>query len=192
LWQKLFQIIVKEINKLIEMSEFILQPMVKVNSFQWISNFPTSSQVCKESLELVFPTIINSLKKEHLINSNRSGMIEVSILLTDNKRIQELNKYFSGKNKPTNVLAFPADLSNIPNESNLLVGDIILAWETILNEANRDNKSISSHVSHLLIHGFLHLLGYDHQSDTASKQMENLEIMCLKILKIKNPYCEGR
>lgn len=172
------------------MTEFILKPIVKVNSFQWISNFPSSSQVCKKSLELVFPTIIRSLEKEHLINKNKSGMLEVSILLTDNKRIRELNNHFLGKNKPTNVLAFPSDISNIPSETDLLVGDIILAWETIRNEARSEKKSLNSHVSHLLIHGFLHLLGYDHQSDKTAKDMENLEIVCLEILNIKSPYHE--
>jgi len=174
------------------MTEFILQPIVKINSFQWISNFPLSSQVCKKSLELVFPTIIGSLEKEHTINKNKSGMLEVSILLTDNERIKELNNHFLGKNKPTNVLAFPSEISNIPSETDLLVGDIILAWETIQHEARSEKKSLSSHLSHLLIHGFLHLLGYDHQSDRTAKDMEDLEIMCLEVLNIKNPYYEGK
>ena len=106
---------------------------------------------------------------------------EISIVLADNNFIQNLNHVYRGKDKPTNVLSFPQDEPG-------LLGDVILAYETIEKEANEQEKSFEDHLTHLIVHGTLHLLGHDHEDDKEAKEMEALEIEILEKLGIKNPY----
>ena len=175
----------KKINKMVD---FKLQPIVKIDNMYWVKELPLSDKVCKKSLQASFPIIMNKLDQGHYIKKSKNSLIEVSIVLTDNKEICYLNNHFLGKNKPTNVLAFPLDMINIPIDSEILVGDIVLAWETVYEEANIQAKTVSNHLSHLVIHGFLHLLGYDHQNNDEAIKMENLEIECLSSLGIPSPY----
>lgn len=105
---------------------------------------------------------------------------EITIVLADDAFIHDLNKTYRGKNKPTNVLSFP-------NEEG---GDIVLAIETIEREAKEQGKSLKNHVTHLVVHGTLHLLGHDHMKKKEAERMEQLEIKILKKLGIENPYCE--
>lgn len=107
---------------------------------------------------------------------------ELSIVLSDNKEVQRLNRDYRGKDKPTNVLSFP-----VPQPAPLL-GDIVLAYETIRDEALQKNIAFEDHVAHLLIHGFLHLQGYDHIEESSAAEMEALEIKALALLNIDNPY----
>lgn len=106
---------------------------------------------------------------------------ELSVVLCDDAYIQELNAEYRGKDKPTNVLSFPQD-------EDFHLGDIVIAFETIKREADEQNKTFQDHFSHMLVHGFLHLLGYDHESDEEADVMENTEIQILGALGIKNPY----
>ena len=122
-------------------------------------------------------------KKSDLINTNKKNYVSVSF--AGDKKIIELNKRFRKINLPTNVLSFPSLIQK--NNTNFL-GDIIFAAETIFREAKRDKKSFKSHLIHLFIHGVLHLIGYDHQTENNAKVMENLEIKILETLKINNPY----
>lgn len=119
--------------------------------------------------------------------------LELSILLTQDKEIQDLNKNYRHKDKPTNVLSFPAlspqEFDHIdPNNNFMVLGDIILSFETILKEASEQGKSFENHLSHLLIHSLLHLIGYDHETEDEAQIMESLEIAILKNLAIDNPY----
>lgn len=107
---------------------------------------------------------------------------ELSIVFTDDKTIQKLNTDFRGKNTPTNVLSFPG-VGPAP-----LLGDIVIARETVLREADTKNIPAADHVTHLLVHGFLHLQGYDHETDKDAAAMEALEIKALQRLGIDNPY----
>ncbi len=106
---------------------------------------------------------------------------EISIVFANNSFIQDLNLRYREQDKPTNVLSFPQ------NEGENL-GDIILALETITQEAQDQNKSLEHHVSHLIVHGTLHLLGHDHENEDEADDMEALEISVLETLGIKNPY----
>jgi probable rRNA maturation factor len=107
---------------------------------------------------------------------------EVSIVLTDDTNIQTLNRDYRGKDKPTNVLSFPQD--DAPG----MLGDIVLAHETILREAEEQDKDFDSHLKHLVVHGCLHLLGYDHENDEDAEEMEALEVAILQKIGVKNPY----
>lgn len=108
---------------------------------------------------------------------------ELSLVLSDNDEVQLLNKHYRGKDKPTNVLSFPQDDENFQH-----LGDVILALETVKQEAQDQDKSFDDHLTHLTIHGLLHLLGYDHETDDEAEEMEALEIEILRDLGVKNPY----
>lgn len=109
---------------------------------------------------------------------------EVSFCFVDDHFIRGLNKQYRGKDKPTNVLSFPLQEAE-------MLGDVVLALETIKTEAAEQQKTLEDHVGHLIVHGLLHLLGYDHENDSEAETMENLEIQILKAMDIKNPYESG-
>lgn len=108
---------------------------------------------------------------------------EVSVLLTDDSEIQTLNKQWRGKDKATDVLSFPADPMDAP-----FLGDIALALGVTQADAKTRDLTLPQHVSHLLIHGLLHLLGHDHKDDTEAAEMEALEIEALASLGWPDPY----
>ena len=122
-------------------------------------------------------------KNSDLIKTNK--IYSVSVLFSGDKKIIELNSRYRKINLPTNVLSFP---SFIERNKEIFLGDIIFSAETIFKEAKREKKSCNNHLIHLFIHGILHLLGYDHQTEENAKIMEGLEIKILKTLKIDNPY----
>ncbi|MEE9315368.1 MAG: rRNA maturation RNase YbeY [Rhizobiaceae bacterium] len=111
---------------------------------------------------------------------------EVSLLFTDDAQMQSLNKDWREQDKPTNVLSFAANEGDGPDTP--LLGDIILAFETVKREADEQRKPFEHHLTHLIIHGFLHLLGYDHIDDDEAEQMELLETKLLAGLEISDPY----
>lgn len=116
-----------------------------------------------------------------------SGTAELSIQLTDDAEIRTLNRDYRGKDKPTNVLSFPAGDEGAAGRVRLL-GDIVLAQETIEREATAQAKTLADHLSHLTIHGVLHLLGHDHETETQATAMEALETEILRGLGIADPY----
>ncbi len=116
---------------------------------------------------------------------------ELTVTLTDDQNIQILNRDYRSKNKPTNVLSFPMfdQISDIPSGAGQVpLGDIMIAFETIKCESLDQHKTLSDHFTHMLVHGFLHLLGYDHINHSDAESMESLEIKILKKLGIDNPY----
>ncbi len=112
----------------------------------------------------------------------------VCILLTDDDRVRKLNNNFLGKDRPTNVLSFPANDPAGPDQDYL--GDIAMAYETCAQEADLTGTPIASHSAHLLVHGMLHLLGYDHERDADADIMEAMEIRILSRLGVRDPYLE--
>lgn len=116
------------------------------------------------------------------------GEMELSLLFTNDASIQEINTKWREMDKPTNVLSFPTkDLG--PDDTPLpLLGDIIFAYETIEREANEQNKSFDAHLSHLMVHGYLHLFGFDHVENEEAEHMELTETRILASIGLSNPY----
>jgi probable rRNA maturation factor len=115
--------------------------------------------------------------------------LSISVLFTSDAEILEINKQWRGKAKPTNVLSFPVSAETpVPEGEPRPLGDIVLAFGTIVKEASEQKKSVASHVSHLIVHGLLHLLGYDHEIDAEAEIMEAREVEVLKKLGIEDPY----
>jgi probable rRNA maturation factor len=112
---------------------------------------------------------------------------EVSILLTDDKTICALNRDWRGIDQPTNVLSFPAPDTAAGAPAKML-GDIVLAYETLARECDEENRIFLHHLAHLTAHGFLHLIGYDHQTDGQADEMEGLESKIMTRLNMPDPY----
>ncbi|WP_082652570.1 rRNA maturation RNase YbeY [Aureimonas sp. AU12] len=115
---------------------------------------------------------------------------EVSVTLADDAGVQVLNREWRGKDKPTNILSFPMMALRPGDRPGPLLGDLILARETCAREAGDEGKAPADHFRHLLVHGTLHLLGYDHESDEEADAMEALEIEILAGLGIDDPYAD--
>ncbi|MEL6237201.1 MAG: rRNA maturation RNase YbeY [Pseudomonadota bacterium] len=126
-----------------------------------------------------------------------NARLEASVLFTDDAAIHQLNRQWRERDRPTNVLSFPmlsrADLGALdPQGPPILLGDIALALETVSREAREKDVPLKAHVAHLVIHGLLHLAGYDHvQSEEAAEAMEALETRALAKLGIADPYGES-
>src|SRR5215471_10830369 len=121
------------------------------------------------------------------------GDAELAVMLTDDAGIRTLNSNWRGMDKPTNVLSFPAlqpEGARKPGDAPRMLGDIAIAYETTKREADEEGKPFPHHLSHLAIHGFLHLIGYDHENDADAEEMESLETEILEQLGIPDPYVD--
>jgi probable rRNA maturation factor len=117
-----------------------------------------------------------------------AGPCELSLVFADDATVKALNAEWRGKDKPTNVLSFPALPVKLGDRLPPLLGDVILAFETVARESLEEGKPTEHHISHLVLHGFLHLLGYDHETDEQADEMEALERRILASLAIPDPY----
>ncbi len=132
-----------------------------------------------------------ALKNAILPQAATNRILEVSVVLANDDLVQVLNREYRNKDKPTNVLTFATLDSDEPiMDGPLNLGDIILSYETIRLEATEQGKFMLDHLQHLIVHGALHLLGYDHISDEEATDMETLEIRILERLGIQNPYID--
>ncbi len=115
---------------------------------------------------------------------------EVSIALADDALVRDLNSRYRGIDRPTDVLSFPAAEGDepAPEGAPILLGDVVLAYETVLAEAEAEGKPLANHLAHLVAHGVLHLLGYDHVAEDDAREMEAIEIAILAGLGIADPY----
>jgi probable rRNA maturation factor len=136
------------------------------------------------------PTAKNIVKRAVLaaVEAISTPSTELAIVLTDDSAIQTLNRDWRGKNAPTNVLSFPAAAPGKSPSAPPYIGDIIIAYQTVAREAVAEGKPFNHHLAHLAVHGFLHLLGYDHENDRDAQKMERLERKILKRLAVPDPY----
>jgi len=118
------------------------------------------------------------------LNASKGGLSkqESVIRLVASEESHELNKQFRGKDKPTNVLSFPYD------DMDDYLGDIVICWPVVQQEALEQAKTEEEHLSHMVVHGVLHLLGFDHIDETEAREMESLECEILNVLGYANPY----
>ena len=147
---------------------FPIDILIKESS--WSSVTPNLENYCADIIVKTYTSLDNP----------KAG--EVSVALINDDEMQLLNAQYRGKDMPTNVLSFP-DAGPA-----LMLGDIVIAYETTKTEAHDSGKSLKDHLTHLLIHGFLHLQGYDHKNDTDAAIMEKHEVAILAELNIDNPY----
>ena len=158
----------------------ILEIDVTVDCSHWSSALSEPVASAKKACEAVFQNVKTG-------SSNKAA--EVSILLTNDLMVRSLNNEYRNQDKSTNVLSFPTDTKAMPiTNFPILLGDIIVAFETSYNEAIIENKSLSDHLCHLIVHGMLHLLGFDHQVSSDADAMEDIEISVLHKLNVANPY----
>ena len=113
---------------------------------------------------------------------------ELAVVLTDDAAIRALNRDWRGKDAATNVLSFPAKEARPDRRAPRLLGDIVIAYETVAREAAAEGKPFMHHLAHLAVHGFLHLVGYDHEANEDADAMERLEIAILARLDVPDPY----
>jgi probable rRNA maturation factor len=114
-----------------------------------------------------------------------STMYGLEVVLSDDAHVWELNRRHRGKDKPTNVLSFSAPADFAPART---LGSVILAYETVIAEAREQGKTLGEHLQHLVVHGVLHLLGYDHEADREAEEMEAVERLVLASLGVADPY----
>jgi probable rRNA maturation factor len=117
------------------------------------------------------------------------GRSEVSVRVVDVEEMQTLNREYRDKDEPTNVLSFPAgEITGLPDEEGGVLGDVVICAAIVRDEAVEQNKALADHWRHMLVHGTLHLLGYDHMTDAEATEMEGLEVRILTSLGVADPY----
>jgi len=158
---------------------------VQVISQSWSERVPGVVRLCENTVRTVLDTVAAPF-----------GAAEVSIVLADAEQSRILNRDYRGMDKPTNVLAFavldgPLAMTALARDQLAIpmpLGDIILAYEPCSEEAVAEGKTFVDHLCHLVVHGMLHLLGYDHQTRADAETMERLEISVLAAIDVPNPY----
>jgi probable rRNA maturation factor len=118
-----------------------------------------------------------------------TGNVEVAVRVVDASEIQMLNSLYRKQDKATNVLSFPADeIDGRPHDASRLLGDVVICASVVVAEAEEQNKPLADHWGHMLVHGTLHLLGFDHESGAEAARMESLEAKILAARNVTDPY----
>lgn len=166
---------------------------LSVNHAAWMDMVDFDVYKTTEELKNLAFDYVADVASHELLAKSKTYM--VNVCLSDDAEVHKLNKEFRGLDKPTNVLSFANiddddfyEILDVAEEVEL--GDIILAFETLQREADIKNISVYAHYCHLVVHGFLHVLGFDHQEDDEAEEMENLETEILALFSIDDPYRE--
>ena len=133
-------------------------------------------------------SLLESLEQVFILVSNSEGLEDANINLSfiSSKEMQSLNKQYRGFDKDTNVLSF--ENQDISREHTKNIGDIAICYPYVVDEAKKENKELDNHITHMFIHGTLHILGYDHENESEANNMELKEIELLSKFNIINPY----
>jgi probable rRNA maturation factor len=154
---------------------------IVVDDSRWRDMVPDVARVCRRAA------------RSALAGGRDEGRpVELCVMLADDATVADLNRRFRGKRGSTNVLSFPDRTPRMTGSGDdraaISIGDIVLAFETVVREARRDGKTVSDHVAHLVVHGVFHLLGHDHVKKDDAVRMEALEVTALARLGVENPY----
>ena len=173
-------------NRNVGMADSTLDLTVLTETPGWLARLPDVVDLCRSAASAAFA----AADRRWFIPG---GSVEACLLLSDDSRIRALNKTFRGRDEPTNVLSFPSvepDVLAAVGADGLpsALGDIVIALETTSAEAARESKSLADHLRHLVVHGTLHLLGYDHATSGEASEMEAIEVRVLASLGIADPY----
>ncbi len=144
---------------------------VEIGDAAWIEALPDAAAIVERTAEAA------------LTFQRKQG--DISVILTNDRAIHDLNARFRGKDQPTNVLSFPAPETALPH-----LGDIAMGFGVCATEAKAQAKSLQNHLTHLTAHGVLHLIGYDHETDAEAEEMEGMERAILATLGVPDPYAE--
>ena len=154
---------------------------ILVDAAGWADCFPDADIIVSAAAQA-------ALRDEHVSGTLTGSAIELSILLTDDTAIADLNRQWRGRSGPTNVLSFPAENDARPADAPVLLGDVAIALQTLMAQAKDAGIAPADHLRHLVVHGVLHLCGYDHETDIDADRMEGLEIVILEALGVSDPY----
>lgn len=178
----------------VEQTRIESRPMIEIDSDIVAGEWPGHEQWFEMAEQGVLAAIAGDGFGK-LSESNRLS-VEVSVRLTDDEEVQELNRDYRGKDKPTNILSFPMLERHVVRTllqdgiGDHLLGDLAVAEETLVREAEEKNIPVGHHFMHLIVHGTLHLLGHDHETDKEAEEMEALERGILARMDIADPYKE--
>ena len=159
--------------------------ITSIEAGPWADKLPGIEDRCRQVAAIALST------GAALVEGVPLERAELSLVLADDAMVQQLNLQYRGIDKTTNVLSFAAlddEDAPEPEDGPLLLGDVIIAYETTAREAEEEGKKFPDHLAHLVVHGVLHLLGFDHMEDDEAEEMEHLERSILGMLDIADPY----
>ena len=151
-----------------------VETIIQIKCPDWQTELPNVEALCRAAADAAWQAVFEG-----------EGCFEATIALADDEFVQTLNRDYRQLDKPTNVLSFPGEEAPLLPGDTPNLGDIVIAYETTKGEAP---ENFSNHLSHLVVHGCLHVLGYDHEEEDAAVEMEGLESQILATLGIDDPY----
>ncbi|MBT4769078.1 MAG: rRNA maturation RNase YbeY [Rhodospirillaceae bacterium] len=158
---------------------------VEISCPQWRQSLADPDALCRKAILAALEAVWKTRgAQSSVLQGESKAVYEISLVLADDAFLRRLNRDFAGKDKATNVLAFVAG----EDEGATSLGDVAIAYETVAREAVEHDKTVEDHLAHLVVHGMLHLLGYDHDSDASALTMETQEVLILSHLGIGDPY----
>ena len=161
----------------------VAEVFVSIPCRRWLGRLPGAVALCRKAASAAFDIGAGGA------HTGR-GAFEVSLVLGDDDFVRALNRTYRGRDAATNVLAFGNFTAGMTGdgEKPVLLGDVVIAYETAVAEASAQGKSIEAHLCHLVVHGVLHLLGYDHEEETDALRMEGIEASVLGRIGLPDPY----